>query len=137
MNTRRTGARTFVCDCFAVTGILPLLPSLPRLRHIPQCNPAKVSRSFTGKTFRELSSWIRFRLYQMLCSLPRTCTHSCIILIHDPASPRSEAESLCPDATARITVSAEGQVRGTSFGKRIGAFSWPSSALQSGRKLPI
>ena len=65
MNTRRTDARTFVCDCFAVTGILPLLPSLPRLRHITQCNPAKVSRSFTGKTFRELSSWIRFRLYQI------------------------------------------------------------------------
>ena len=68
MNTRRTDARTFVCDCFAVTGILPLLPSLPRLRHITQCNPAKVSRSFTGKNVQ------RTLILDSLPSLPESFT---------------------------------------------------------------
>ena len=81
----------------------------------------------------------------MLRSFPRTRTHSCELLIirlstrcrmlpgpHPAVGPRAQ----CPDANPSVSVSAEGQVRGTSFGKRIGAFSWPSSALQCGRKIP-
>ena len=88
--------------------------------HITQGDTAKVSRSLPGKTFGELSSWTRFRLCQMLRSLPRPCPRSCvlrIIRLHPPVGPRTNALT----RTLAYLYLLKAEV-GTSVGKRIRAF---------------
>ena len=88
--------------------------------HITQGDTAKVSRSLPGKTFGELSSRTRFRLCQMLRSLPRPCPRSCvlrIIRLHPPVGPRANALT----RTLAYLYLLKAEV-GTSVGKRIRAF---------------
>ncbi len=88
--------------------------------HITQGDTAKVSHSLPGKTFGELLSRTRFRLCQMLRSLPRPRPRSCvlrIIRLHPPVGPRANA--LTRTLAYQYLLKAE---VGTSIGKRIRAF---------------
>ena len=72
------------------------------------------------KTFGEPSSKTRFRLCQMLRSLPRPCPRSCllrIIRLHPPVGPRANALT----RTLAYLYLLKAEV-GTSVGKRIRAF---------------